>query len=340
MKKFIKSFLAVIILVNFALILNMSVVSAADPCAGSSDSQFHVGPQCQLYQAGRLTGLPSFLTGQHKDAPNDYMQEGAGSLTSPIYFALDVFRFAVSGIAMIVVIIAALRLIASSNAEQATKSRNTLVYGVLGLVLIQLADAIVKKMFFGEQGEALEDPAMAEEFGKATAGELRGIIGMINILIASVAVLVIIVRGVMVLVSVGEEEAMGKAKKHIGYALFGLVSAGLSDLIVRGFIFPEDGSKMPDVATGKEILVMITNYISGFIALGAFLILFYAGYLYVVSAGKDEATEKVKKLFTSAIIALVLALGSFAAVNTFVKFEKPADTLDELDTSPENSAVQ
>ena len=82
---------------------------------------------------------------------------------------------------------------------------------------------------------------------------------------------------------------------------------------------------------------MITNYISGFIALAAFLSLFYAGYLYVVSAGKDEATEKVKKLFTAALIALVLAAGAFAAVNTLVKFEKPVDTLEEIDTSPENS---
>lgn len=346
MKKLIKSIALVFILMNLGLTFSMTVASAAgdaptsaaDPCAQGSSGQFKVGPQCQLYRAGKFTGLPSFLTGQHKDAPGDYLQEGSGSVTSPIYFALDVFRFFISGIAMIVVIIAAIRLISNSTPEQAEKARNSLVYGVIGLIIVQLADTIVKKMFFGEQGEAFDDPAMAEEFGKASSAQIRGIVGFMNAFIAVVAVLVIVIRGFMVLTSAGEEEALGKAKKHILYAALGLVTAGLSELIIRGFIFPEDGSKLPDLQSGKQIIVMITNYISGFIALAAFLSLFYAGYLYVVSGGKDEAKETVKKLFTGSLIALVLAAGSFAAVNTLVKFEKPADTLDQSNiTEPENN---
>jgi len=328
MKKLIKSILLAFIMMNLGLTLSMEIASAADPAdpCSQSSGQFQVGPQCALYKAGKFTGLPSFLTGQHKDAPGDYLQEGAGTVTSPIYFALDVFRFFVSGIAMIVVIIAALRLIANSTPEQAEKSRNSLVYGLIGLVVIQMADVAVKKMFFGEQGEAFDDPAMAEEFGKSASEQIRGIVGFINLFIAAGAVLVIVIRGMMVLASAGEEEALTKAKKHIMYAVVGLVGAGLSELIVRGFIFPEDGSKLPDIETGKQLLIMLTNYISGFIAIAAFLGLFYAGYLYVASAGKEEATEKVKKLFVSAVIALMLAGGAFAAVSTLVKFEKPADT--------------
>ena len=49
---------------------------------------------------------------------------------------------------MIVVIIAALRLIANSTPEQAEKARNSLIYGLVGLIIIQLADLAVKKMFF------------------------------------------------------------------------------------------------------------------------------------------------------------------------------------------------
>ena len=329
MKKLIKSIALVFILMNLGLTLSISIANAEDPanpCEAGNSGQFQVGPQCALYQTGKFTGLPSFLTGQHKDALGDYLQEGAGTVTSPIYFALDVFRFFVSGIAMIVVIIAALRLIANSTTEQAEKARNSLIYGLVGLIIIQLADLAVKKMFFGEQGEAFDDPAMAEEFGKSASQQIRGIVGFINLFLAVGAVLVIVIRGMMVLASAGEEEALGKAKKHIMYAITGLVGAGLSELIVRGFIFPAEGSKLPDVDAGKHILVMLTNYISGFIAIAAFLGLFYAGYLYVASAGKEDATEKVKKLFASALIALLLAAGSFAAVNTLVKFETPADT--------------
>jgi len=342
MKKLIKSIALVFILMNLGLTFSMTVASAVtpaegDPCAQGGSGQFQVGPQCALYKAGTYTGLPSFLTGQHKDAPGDYLQEGAGAVTSPLYFALDVFRFAISGIAMIVVIIAAIRLIANSTPEQAEKSRNSLVYGIVGLIIVQLADTIVKKMFFGEQGEAFDDPAMAEEFAKSSTSQIRGIVGFMNGFLAVGAVLVIVIRGFMVLTSAGEEEALGKAKKHILYAAFGLLAAGLSELIIRGFVFPANGEKLPDLQTGKQIIVMITNYASGFIALAAFLSLFYAGYLYVTSVGKDEATEKVKKIFLGSVIALFIAAGAFAAVNTLVKFEKPADTLEELDTTPENS---
>lgn len=320
------------ILMNLGLTLFIGVANAdpANPCTQSSNGQFQFGPQCELYKAGKFTGLPSFLTGQHKDAPGDYLQEGAGTATSPIYFALDVFRFFISGIAMIVVIIAAIRLIAESTPEQAQKARNSLVYGIVGLLIIQLADAVVKKMFFGEQGEAFSDAAMVEDFGTETSNQIRGIVGFINIFLAAVAVLVIIIRGVMVLTSAGEEEALGKAKKHITYAIVGLIGAGLSELIIRGFVFPENGSEMPSIKTGKEILVMLTNYASGFIAIGAFLTLLYAGVIYVTSAGKEESTEKVKKIFTAAVIALFLAAGAFALVNTLVKFEKPTDTMEEM----------
>lgn len=308
----------------------MANATVDDPCKQDGSGMFQFSLQCELYKVGKNTTLPSFLTGQHKDAPGDYLQEGAGTVTSPLYFALDVFRYAISGIAMFVVIIAAIRLISENTAQEAEKARNSLVYGIVGLILIQLANTIVKKMFFGEQGEAFSDPAMAEEFALSTAKELRGVVGFMNAFVAAGAVLVIVIRGITVITSAGEDEALGKAKKHITYAIFGLVACGLSELIVRGFIFPENGEKMPVIETGKHVLVMITNYLSGFVALGAFLTLLYAGYGYVVSAGKEESVEKIKKLFFAAVIALILAAGAFAAVNTLVKFENPKDTQEEI----------
>ncbi|MFA6918257.1 MAG: hypothetical protein WC285_05535 [Candidatus Gracilibacteria bacterium] len=332
MKKLIKSIILVLILMNLGLTLSMEMAVAAepDPCAQESSGQFQVGPQCALYKVGQWTGLPSFLTGQHKDAPGDYLQEGIGAATSPIYFALDVFRYFVSGIAIIVVIIAAIRLIAESTPEQGEKARNSIVYGIVGLLIIQLADVAVKKMFFGESGEAFTDPAMVEEFGKSSAQQIRGIIGFVNAFVGAAAVLVIIIRGMIVITSAGEEEALEKAKKHITYAILGLVSVGLSELIIRGFIFPAEGSKLPDIQTGKQVLVMITNYISGFVALGAFLTLVYAGYSYVVEGMKEETNEKVKRLFTAAVLSLILAAGAFAAVNTLVQFEVPKDTQEAI----------
>jgi hypothetical protein len=336
MKKLLKSILLTFLLVNIALTFNLSLALAAPtdplpPGCGTKDAsgQFQAGPECMLLKVGVYTGLPSFLTGQHKDAPSDYQQPGVGEVTSPIYFALDVFRYFISGIAMVVVIIAAIRLVANSSPEEADKARNGLIYGIVGLILIQLADIIVKKMFFGENGEAFQANEV-EFFGEAANSQIRGVVGFMNFFVAAGAVLVIVIRGIMVITSAGEEEAMTKAKKHVTYAAVGLAAAGLSELVVRGFIFPENGAAMPAIDKGKQVLVMMTNYISGFIAIAAFLTLFYAGYLYVVTVGKDETNEKVRRLFTGAVIALVLTAGSFALVNTLVKFETPKDTLDVM----------
>jgi hypothetical protein len=332
MKKILKQIVLTFILVNLVLTVNLGMALAADPtdCTAGGSGQFQVGPQCELLKVGKYTNLPSFLTGQHKDAPGDYQQPGIGEVTSPIYFALDVFRYFISGIAMIVVIIAAIRLVSNSAPEEADKARNTLVYGILGLLLIQLASVIVKQMFFGEQGEAFSDAGNVEIFGEAANAQLRGVIGFMNFFVAAGAVLVIVIRGIVIITSAGEEEAMGKAKKHITYAAIGLIASGLSELVVRGFIFPDNGATMPDIDKGKQIIIMMTNFITGFMAIASFLTLFYAGYLYVVSVGKDEATEKVKKLFTAAVIALLLTAGAYAMVNTFVKFETPVDTAETL----------
>lgn len=252
---------------------------------------------------------------RHPDAPPIY-EEGVTAVTSPILFLIDLFRYVISGIAFIIVVVAAIKLIAYSSEEEAKKAKTTLLAGIAGLLVIQVADPVVKRMFFGELGEAFEDPATAELYAQETVSFIRGIIGFLHIFLGAVAVLVIVLRGFVLITSGGDEEQITKAKKHVLYAVLGLAVVGLSEVVVRGVIFPEAGEALPDVAMGRTILVSITNYISGFVAIASFVVLFYAGYYYVVSGGQEEANEKVKKIVMGAVIGLILALAAFAIVNT------------------------
>ena len=297
-----------------------------------------LNPLDEIQKIGSQTKLEDFnASGQHPDAPADYAQPGVGTITSPIYFAIDMAKLALSGIAMIVIVVAAIRLISTTNEEDASKAKNTLVYTIAGLIVVQLAGIVVTKMFFGEQGEAFESIAVTEMFAEQSVAQVRGILGVVEAFLGIVAVLIIIIRGFTVITSGGSEEDLTKAKKHVAYAVVGLVVIMLSEVVIRGVVFPEGGQVLPDTEIAKYIIVKIVNYAVLFISIIAFLVLFYAGYLYVTSAGSEEAGTKVKKIFTSSIIALVLAFGAFAIVNTLIKFEPYYETGE---TTPTTTVIE
>lgn len=332
MKKFIKSLAIALLLINLGLTVTLAVsgqyVLAADPETGEAETENDktsqgFNPIDTIIQIGDPTGLPNFYTqgDKHVDAPNDFTEQGVGVATSPILYAIDLFRYLISGVALIMIVIAAVKLVSTADEEEAEKMRKNLVNGVIGLLVIQLADVAVKKMFFGESGEAFANEAVAKDFAQGSVEQIRGIIGFVEVFVGIVAVFVLVVRGFTLLVSSGEEEDITKARRHVIYAVAGLAVIALAEVVVRGVIFPAAGEELPDVNKGKFILVELINFITGFIAIICFAILFYGGYKYVVSAGNEEENEKLKKLMIGTIIALALTLGAFALVNTLVRFD-------------------
>lgn len=292
-------------------------------------------PINDLQNIGESTGLPSFYFegGQHPEAPVDYEYSGVGTIGSTAYFLMDLFKYLMSGIAIIMIVVIAIKLITGgSNEETATKSKKGLGVAIAGLVIIQLADILVKKVFFGEHGEVLEDKSSAELFAREGTEEIRGIVGFVQIALGAISVLVIIINGLRIMISGGEEEARKKGLKNIGFAAGGLVLVLMSELIVRGFILPEYGEKLPSIEVGKRIFAMATNFISGFVALIAFVMLIYAGYVYVAAGSNETEREKVKKLITGGVIGLILAMGAYAITNTLIKFEEPNEYQSENTT--------
>lgn len=332
-----KKILQLVLVAVIVNILTLTAVHAANPkTTPKADPTGVTTPIEQIKLIGEETKvLPNFQeTGQHPDAPPDYSASGIGAATSPIYFAIDVFRYAMSGIALLMVFYSAIKLISTANEEEAGKSKTTLMLGVAGLLVIQLADVIVKKMFFGEQGEAFENIATTQVYAEESVRQIRGIIGFVEVFVGAVATLVLVIRGFTVLASAGDEEALTHAKSHVLYALAGIVAVALSEVVIRGVIFPDAGERLPDTERGKFIIVNIVNFLSIFISLMAFVALFYAGYRYVISAGNEEENEKVKKIVVGAVISLLLSLGAFALVNTLIEFE-PRYMEDPIEAQPE-----
>ncbi len=343
MKKTIKKLALFLLTIHIVLFTNGYFVladKAPTPASGGVKNPFE-----KLTEIAGRSGLPQYNvgtgagSGPHESlATSDLGGEiGIPAVLSPIMYAIDLFRFVVSSIAIVVIVIASIKLISTSTEEDAAKSKNNLIMGIIGLLIIQMADVAVKKVFFGETGDLfVERGTYLETYLTAEEGGInffRGILGFINILIGAIAILVLVVRGFTLIVSGGDEEAMGKAKKHVLYAIIGLVVVGISEIVVRGVIFParwenveELELEMVNVANANTVIISLTNYISSFVSILAFVALFFAGYKYVISGGNEEAIQSVKKTFVSAFIALLLAMGAFAIVNTLM--DAPVDDIE------------
>lgn len=278
-------------------------------------------------------GLPSFNYGQHPDSPPDFEYEGAGTVSSPIYFTIDFIRYLASAIALIMIMYMAVKTITTAAEDDYNTAKTGLFMGIAGFFLIQIADVLVKKIFFGEYGEAFEDTTSAKEFATEGTATIRGIIGWLNLALGTIITFVMILKGFKLASSAGNDEEIGKTKNHIIYAAVGLILVGLSEIIIRGFVFPDAGTRLPDQEVGKEIIIMVTNFISGFVGFAAFIMLFYAGYMYVVQQGSDGAQGRIKNTVIASVIAILLSFAAFAAVNTFITFENSDPTSQQI-TSP------
>jgi len=341
MKKIFRKLVIAFLLMNLALTLS-SIAHAAEAPQKLSDQAGNVlTPYEQLQAIGTGSNLPSFDPQQaggssntHPDAPPGYLQPGVNIVASPIYFMIDLMKYILSGLAILMLTISVVKLITIADEDAMTNAKSSMLWSTVGLIIVQFADIMVKKVLFGEQGEAFEDMGTSELFAEETVSQVRGIIGLANYFLGAVALLVIIIRGFMLLTSVGEEDAISNAKTHIAYALGALIVVGLSDVVLLGFVFPEHGATLPNTQVGKTILVSVTNFVSSFIAILAFLTLLYSGFRYVVSAGNEDVTEDAKKTALSAVLGLLLALGAYAIVQTMITLEPeiPEDPQEQVET--------
>ncbi len=274
--------------------------------------------------------LPGFGSGADQGGPahsNASYQPGASGITSALFFIIDLLKYGMATIAVMVIIASGVRLVTAGRMidEISGPQKENMKYAAIGLVVIMIADTLVKNVFFGEQGEVFRSEADAQLAAERGSEELRGIYSFIGYALGTLAILMIVIAGVRLVTSAGNEEVVTKQKKQVGYAVAGLILVGISELLVKDIIFPQQGSQLSDVNRARELIVQMTNFLSSFIATVAIAMFMYGGFLYVVDTGKEEQTAKAKKVFAGAAIGLIVALAAFAIVNTFVKFETPAD---------------
>ncbi len=267
---------------------------------------------------GGQTNLPSYETANH---PSASVQPGANILTSAIYYAIDFVKYALGTLAVIMIIIAGVRLVTGGRAteEESKKQKEQLLYTIMGFILVMVADPFIKQVFFGAQGEVYSSQQSLQQAAQNGSQLIRGIYEMIAYFCGAIAVLMIVISGFRYMTSGGNEELMGKMKRSIIYAALGLLLVGIAEFGVKDVLFPQQGSQLTDVEKLQTLVINVTNFISGFLATIAAVMYIYGGYLYVTAFGNEEATGKAKKVFIGATVGLLLAMAAFGIVNTTMK---------------------
>jgi len=280
---------------------------------------------------GNQVQLPSFQQAGH--AQSSY-EAGASNITSAILYAVELLKYMMGTISVIIIIMIGVKLITAGKKidETSPKMKEALKYVLIGLAVIIISEELVKKVFFGEQGEVFRSVTDIKLAAQRGTEQLRGLYFAIEVFMGAIAVLMIVISGFRLVTSGGSEEVVTKAKKQITWAIVGMVLLGVSELVVKDIVFPKEGSQLPDVVRAQQLIINITNFASSFIAVIAIAMLMYGGFLYVTSAGKDETTGKAKKVLTGAIIGLIVAMGAYGIVNTIIKLEPLVDQATQITT--------
>lgn len=138
--------------------------------------------------------------------------------------------------AVVVIAIAGIYMVISVGDETAKdKTKKIITYAVFGLIIIGIAAGIVTIIIDATGGGSIFGPV--PDLGNTGGSDIRVVI--LNILftvlsfMALAAVVVIVIAGILMVVSLGDETAKDRAKRIIFYAVIGLVIILIASAIVR-----------------------------------------------------------------------------------------------------------
>ena len=124
------------------------------------------------------------------------------------------------------------------------------------------------------------------------------------------------------------------------FGLAAVASAGTFDTILKGFKDTGTNAGYDVVGQGKpkkEFIVAFSDYISGFLIIigaGFFIMIIYAGFLWMWAKGNEDQVERAKKMILTALIGLGIIIAGRLIAEVVFSILSPAagivDTTEEL----------
>lgn len=246
------------------------------------------GPLASAYGGGGFLGIVLHLRGQ----------------VLGLLYAVGIFFVVWSG----------MRMVSSSDDGKIESAKKTIGAVIAGIMLAHLSLRITDA-FYGSGG------AGAYGTGSAIlATEIAGVVNFGASIIATLAVLVIVISGIRAVASFGGDDGVANMRK----AVYGVV-LGIGLIVVSGAVKLALGltadvtPALPGLANPTPILIRaigIVRIILSFMALIAVGVIIYAGLLMVANFGNEDQFSKAKGIIQRAAIGLIVIL----LANTLIYF--------------------
>lgn len=212
-------------------------------------------------------------------------------------------------IALIILFAAAVNMVIQSEQEDVVKqSRSAFIYVIAGGGVVAFARWFALAFApTGPTGDIVNTPVIDDA--------ITQVLTFFKLILSILLSVNIVIQGVRLVTSQGEQEQTEKARKRL---ILGFVGVGL--VLLANTIAVSVNPQLGSTTTLALEIAGIANYlltILGFVAVGAIVV---AGILLILSVD-DSLKDKAKMIVKGAVIALVAILVSYALLTAFIGFQ-------------------
>ncbi len=250
--------------------------------------------------------------------------EGIVNVFASIAFQIKNFFIA---IAVIFLIIGVLKLLFSSNDEEAVKKwKSNIIWVSVWVFVMQIAFSVWNTFIIKDVNQEISSTLGFQIWINVFAP----IVALLQML-ASLAFLFMAVYAFFLIVTgAGDEEKMKKWRRTIIYGLIGFFLIRIPQSIVSALYGSPDCRnsgiftvwsceiEKQNLSGVVEIVGKIINYFNGFLFLICVLLIIYAGWLVLISAGDEEKMKKAKNTIIYVFVGFVVLVASHALFRFFI----------------------
>jgi hypothetical protein len=228
-------------------------------------------------------------------------------------------------VALFVLFAAGFVLVTAQNSasEQVEKQKMNVLYTVIGLVVFGLSADFIYNYFFINEGsyvvvgEGSEAAAIkvALDFGK----RIQELLNLFLSFSGAGAILMLVIAGMRIILTPGNEEEMGHQKKIVMYTAIGIVIIGLANTLVNQIVFPDGGYSSINISALEIQLRGLSNYLLGFLGIILFVVFIISGVVMVANFGNDEVISQAKSAMKNAVIGSFVVFSAYTIVATLIR---------------------
>ena len=220
---------------------------------------------------------------------------------------VDRFRPLLTAVGLLMIVIFGYRMIVSQEDDVLTKARAVMSGTIAGLIMVWLIDPFIHA-FYGYAGEV---PQGAMGAGAAVlTTEVNGIVNWVLVIVAALAVMMLILAALKAIAQGTSEEGIGNMRKSIFAVVLGIILLVFRFILSDGFV-QSTGNPAPILAAALRPV----SFVMGLLAMIGLIVVVYAGFLYVLSFGREDQATKAKGLLIRAALGVIVILVSLGLVN-------------------------